>query len=336
MKRRCLADMVNRACAGLAALFLIGSILGGCRSLPDTSGYTTATIQVKQAVATIGEVVQAELVSAIDAKATAADHASVKRFEAAWAATVGSLDAMVVHAQSIEEIVDAGSEGAKSAIKVADSVKTLVDAAKVDATTAVSGELVQLSTDTVAFVYGEYSKYVAAKSLAGALDRFGPSMAKINGLVQAQIKDAQRLFVQQINAQVNRLEADSAGYGAWIKQNDKLNKQAETAVALLGRAISEGDDPNIAMAQKMIADTEIGREAIAPRLAEYEAKLSALRQREKAGRSILGAAANAIAAWGTTHEQLAQAVRDCKPVSVESLIAAVVEIRTLTQRWREL
>jgi hypothetical protein len=86
----------------------------------------------------------------------------------------------------------------------------------------------------------------------------------------------------------------------------------------------------------MIANVEAGQKMIAPRLAEYEAKIQPIRQREKAGRSILGTAENAVAAWGVAHQQLAKAVKERKPVSVESLTAAVVEVRTLIQRWREL
>jgi hypothetical protein len=160
-------------------LALAGSLLGGCTSLPDTSGYTAATIQVKQAVATTGDVVESEFLSAIRADATTANLESVKKFKAAWAATTRSLDAMVAHAQSIEQIVDAGNRGAASARQVADSVKTLVDTVKVDALTGASGTVFALSADTVAFVYGEYSKHVSAKSLEEALDKFGPSIVKI-------------------------------------------------------------------------------------------------------------------------------------------------------------
>jgi hypothetical protein len=90
-----------------------------------------------------------------------------------------SLDAMVAHAQPIEQIVDAGHKGAESAKQVADAVKNLVDAVKVDALTGASATVFALSADTVAFVYGEYSKHVGAKSLEEALDKFGPAMAKI-------------------------------------------------------------------------------------------------------------------------------------------------------------
>jgi hypothetical protein len=324
-------------------LVWVGSLLGGCTSLPDTSGYTAATIQVSQAVATTGDVVKGELLSAINANATTVSNESVKNFEVTWAATMRSLDAMVAFAQSIEQIVDAGNKGAESAKQVADSVKNLVDTVKVDALTGASATVVELSADTVAFVYGEYNKYVAAKSLEEALEKSGPSMAKITALVQAQIADARRLFVEQIEAQVQLLQTpaqtpDDAGrrFGNWIKRHGQLDETSEQATQLLVRGIKNNTPNEITKAKAMIADVETGQKMIAPRLAEYEAKIHVIRQREKAGRSILGTAENAVAAWGEAYQQLAIAVKERKSVSMESLTAAVVEIRTLTQRWREL
>jgi len=343
MMKRYRMGAVNASCRGFVILLLVGSLLGGCRTLPDTSGYTAATIQVKQAVAATGDVVKEELLSASKAQATTADDETVKNFEAAWAATMRSLDAMVVYAQSIEQIVDAGNKGAESGKAVANSVKNLVDAVKVDALTGGTAKVFELSAETVAFVYGEYSKHVAAKSLEEALDKFGPSIAKITALVQAQIADAGRLFDEQIEAQVQFIEmpaqtpedADKR-YGNWIKRHRELDKTAEQATQLLVQGIQNNRPNDIAKAKAMISDLETGRKMVAPRMAEYEAKKHAIRKREKAGRSIIGSAENAVAAWGIAHQQLVKAVNERKPVSVESLTAAVIEIRTLIQRWREL
>lgn len=356
---------------GFLLLLAGGSLFIGCTSLPDTSGYTAATIQVKQAVATSGEVVKGELESAIRAGATTADEQTVNKLETAWAATVRSLDAMVAHAQSIEQIVAAGNKGAESARQVADSVKTLADAVKVDAVTGAGVEVVKLATDTVAFVYGEYSKHVAAKSLQEALDRFAPSMAKITTLVQAQVADARRLFVEQIEAQVLELSSGASGYGDWLKRTKELGEMRHLAIqrllqlippvsanvrASLEQAAQNAAGTNwMAMTPAMkvakvdehrsdlvnelqtsLTQMELANEQIAPYAAEYNAKILTIRQREKAGRSILSAAENAIAAWGVAHQQLVQAVKERKPVSVESLTAAVVEVRTLISRWHEL
>ena len=342
MRRRRMGA-VELSFRGFVILLLVGSLLGGCSTLPNTGGYTAATIQVKQAVATSGDVVKEELWSVIKAQATTVDDESVKNFDATWAATMRSLDAMVVHAQSIEQIVDSGNKGAESAKAVADSVKNLVDAVKVDAIAGATGEVFELSADTVAFVYGEYSKHVAAKSLEEALDKFGPSIAKITSLVQAQIADARRLFDEQIEAQVQLLmtpaltpeDADKR-YGNWIKRHRELDTIAEQATQLLVRGVQNNRPNDISKAKAMISDLEIGRKMVAPRMTEFEAKKHTIRQREKAGGSIIGSAENAIAAWGIAHQQLVKAVKERRPVSVESLTAAVIEIRTLIQRWREL
>ena len=331
---------INKWCHGFSLFFLVGGLLGGCASLPDTSGYTAASIQVKEAVGTSGDVVQAELASAIKAGATTANVESVKNLKATWAATMNSMDAMVAYAQSIEQIVDAGNKGAESVRQVGDSVKKLVDAVKVDATTGASAKLVQLSTDTVAFVYGEYAKYIAAKSLEEALAKFGPSMVKISALVKAQVVDARMLFVEQIEAQVQQLDADDeSGYGVWIKKKTELNEKQKTATSQLLALIplhSSSDPAKANDVKTTLAQLEIANRQIAPYLDEYNEKLKAIRQREKMGISILGAAENAVAEWGVAYQQLAQAVKERKPVNVDSLVAAVAEVRTLSQRWREL
>jgi hypothetical protein len=86
----------NASYGGFATLVVVCSLAGGCTLLPDTSGYTAATIQVKQA---------------------------------------------------IEQIVDAGNQGTASARQVADAVKNLVDAVRVDALTGASATAVALSAD---------------------------------------------------------------------------------------------------------------------------------------------------------------------------------------------
>lgn len=322
---------------GIALLAFFITLAGGCTTLPNTGGYTAATIQVKQAVATTGQVVESELVNAIDSHAVTADASIAGQFTGAWGQTVESLDAMVGYAQSVEQIVDAGNHGAESARQVADSVKQLADAVKVDPMSGAGAEAAKLSTDTIAFVYGEYSKYAAAKSLEEALDRIGPSIAKIDALVQSQIADAKRLFIEQITAQAEELQSGgSSGYGGWLKRKAENDAQSQAAVAALTKLLDKGSAADIASAKARIVNTEAVRAQIAPRIAEYEAKMQQLELREKAGRSILGAAEDAVAVWGTNHQDLVNAIKLRQPVSVDSLVLAVNEIRTLTQRWREL
>ncbi len=317
-------------------LLLMSSLLfAGCTTLPDTSGYTIATIQVKQAVATTGDVVKEELISAINAGATSADNRAVNDFEKVWAVTLHSLDGMVVHAQSIEEIVDAGNKGSESAKAVADSVKNLVDTVKVDTISGTTAKVFELSADTVAFVYGEYSKHVSASSLEDALEKFGPSISKITVLIQAQIADARQLFEEQIVAQNLKLETHLK-YGNWIKRYGELDTLTAQATQLLVQAVKTDNTSKITKAKTMLADLDLASKTIEPHMAAYKLEKDAIHQREKVGRSIIGSAELAVAAWGNAHQQLVKAVKERKAVSVESLTATITEIRTLIQRWREL
>ncbi|NJD05379.1 MAG: hypothetical protein FIA97_02635 [Methylococcaceae bacterium] len=334
-KEKTMSNLTSRG-SYAALLALVTLLAAGCTTLPNTSGYTAATIQVKQAVSTTGQVVESELLNAIEARAIKADESLAGQFHSTWNQTTHSLDAMVGYAQSVEQIVDAGNNGAESARRVADSVKQLADAVKVDPTTWAGGEAAKLSVDTLAFVYGEYSKFSAAKSLEEALDRSGPAMAKINGLVQAQVADAKRLFIEQIAAQAQELQSGGSGYGDWLKRKRENDAQTQIAVAALTKSLSAGDPENIARSKARIANTEAARAQIAPRVAEYESKFEQIRLRNNAGLSILGAAETAVATWGSTHQDLVYAIKHRQTVSVDSLILAVNEIRSLTQRWREL
>jgi hypothetical protein len=309
-------------------------MIGSCATLPDTSGYTTATIQVKQAVATAGNVVEAELESAGTVPVQ-----EIKKFHNAWKMTVSSLDAMVSYAESIEQIVDSGNKGTKSAMQVADSVKKLAEAVKVDAMTGAAGEVFGVAADTGAFVYGEIAKIGAERSLKDALSKAGPWVVRINNMVQLQVEDARRLFHRQIKDQVDGLKSGGeAGYGGWLKLNQAIGNMELETIKEMRKLLdaSSMDLTKIKNLQAELDQIKKTRNQIAPHIVEYETKLADIRNREKAGLDIIRASENAISAWGTAHENLVRAVKYRKPVSVESLTTAVVEIRTLIERWRKL
>src|SRR5262249_14611521 len=156
---------------------------------------------------------------------------------------------------------------------------------------------------------------------------------------KAQVADARRLFIEQIEAQVDDLESGGSGYGDWIGKKEELSKKQKTATEQLLKLTppsSTGDQAKINDIKATLAQLEVAQQHVAPYLAEYNEKIKAIRQREKAGLSILGAAENAVVAWGVAHQQLVKAVKERKPVNVDSLVAAVAEVRTLSQRWREL
>jgi hypothetical protein len=319
---------------GFIILVFVSAMLGGCATLPDTSNYTTATIQVKQLVETVGNVVEIEL----DSAGTVSGQ-KVKDFQKAWKTTVSSLDAMITYAESIEQIVDAGNKGANSARQVADSVKKLADSVKVDALTGAAGEVFGVAANTGAFVYGEIAKIGAANNLDDALSKADPWVVRISNMVQLQVEDAGRLFHRQIKDQVDDLKTGGeAGYGDWIKLNKKIDNTQLNSLKEMEKFLNASpmDLEKVKKLQTELDEVEKTRHQIAPHILEYKTKLAEIRNRETAGLNLIRASENAIAAWGAAHQNLVWAVKERKPVSVESITMAVVQIRTLIEKWRIL
>jgi len=390
MRQRSRRETVIPPYCHLVILVLAGCLLAGCTPLPNTAGYTTATIQLKQAVAAAGSAVDAELRSEAlpgisieaaqrklagmgggdasnsestdDTSAGSSPAPDADKFKQSWDMTVKSLDAMVVYAQSIEGIVDAGNQGAESAKHVAASVANLLSAVDV---TGVASKKTELVTDTGAYFIGEGTKFVAGKRLEETLDSAGPVIAAVDAAVQQQMENAERLFKYSIMQHKKNLRLD---YQGWTKQEKYLDEKQMNAATELVKSIkvprpTEGDGEakrsdgasgentaqpkqgsvcesteNAAVTQleSLLGQMDIARKQIAPHVAEYETKLSQIREREKAGLAVIGAAKNAVAAWSTAHQEMVRAVEERRPVSVESLTAAVVEVRALIERWREL
>jgi hypothetical protein len=338
-RRRCF-----KPAAGLVSLLVLGAVLVACAALPDTSGYTAATIQVKQAVAAAGDAVAAE----IEAGAHAVPKESSNRqvllnnagaFRAAWENTVGSLDAMVSYAESIESIVDAGNKGVESAEAVAGAVQRLANAIVMDPVTGATKETFDTATTTVSFIYGEIAKARAAESLEKAISEIGPAVVGLNQLVQLQLKEARRLFVLSVGLERDELRTGEA-FGQWLKMDRQLSQRERVLLAQLTDLDTAETRPARAPSRdeisKQMKNIESDRKYLAPKLAQFQELNSALTRRDRAGLALLAASETALRAWAAAHDKLVRAVAERKPVTMESLNSAVVEIQKLIQRWREL
>ena len=108
MTQRCPVKAINNSYRGLSILVLVCGLLGGARRCRIPGATPPRQYRLRKQWS---DVVQAELKSAIDSKATTANPESEKNLRAAWAGTMKSRHAMVAYAQSIEQIVDAGNRG---------------------------------------------------------------------------------------------------------------------------------------------------------------------------------------------------------------------------------
>jgi len=348
---RCADSIVARAFFGGRALLsaipklrigvaLISALLvAACATLPDLSGYTAATVEVRQSVATAKRAVGDEIDNAAEVVLSEPAHGQIVQaasdYDAAMAKTVTAMDAMVDYAESIESIAAAGNKGKESALAVSQQVQDL--AGMLGVPLAPAAAAIDAISQTGAFIYGEIAKIEAAKSLEAALAASGPSIVRLQQLVSLQIADSRRAFENSLRAQERALKRPEA-YGAHITLAEQLDSQERSTVnALTGELASPA--PNAATVATLRANLKTiatDRTSIAPRIAEYEAKRAEIGARRKTGNALLTASTAALEAWSTAHAKLVSAIRNRQSFTMASLNAAVSDIRELIKKWEAL
>lgn len=318
---------------------ILVALLGACTALPDVGPFNEATILMRSATAGAGDLSLKELKTTRQAGASDLSEANAKKLEAALASNKKSLDALVDYTASLQAIVDSGNSGADSARALLDSVTKLAGAAGAPMLPGASEGLVKLAGDTVAFVYGEIARHLAAQRLEEALDAMAPSMAKLVTLLDAQLGDLEGVFALCIAAQVDHLNAGTdGGYGDWLKKQTRFDVLKLGALRELEEALaaSPANATKVKEATARLAQVDAALKSVAPKVAEHRQKMDAVIAREVAGKATLLAARSALRNWIAAHEALVKAVKGRQPFSATSLAAAAAEAKTLYERWRTL
>jgi hypothetical protein len=328
--------LVIRSAGKLGVAVLVAGA-AACASLPDTTGYTTSTVQMKQAVGAAGDAAEAELRSAAalipdDSDWKGAADRSAASFHEPWQKTVTSLDAMVSYAQSIEAIVGAGNHGAESATALAGSLTTLAEKVGVPVPGSAA---VGAAVNTVAFIYGQIARAQAAHSLEEALANASPAISSIQTLVAAQVRDARSAFELATFSELQELRR-TPRYQPFVEANQRLIAREGLLNIQISTMIANGGDPRLTPLQAQLEQAVTARARLAPHIQEFEARSAEVRTRERAGLAVFSATETALATWAASHENLVRAVREHRPVTMESLSEAVRDLRSLIQQWRAL
>jgi hypothetical protein len=298
-----------------------------CTSLPDTSGYTAATFELKQSAAAAGSALRSELVRSaeqIPGEQNQADLAdATTNFDRAWQDTVESLAAMARYAEAVEALTDAGNEGASSARELADKVTALADTVGILPGAATVG----LVADTFSTINSALANIRASRSLQASLAVADPIMQDIRGEVSNQVEIAHRMFIALMSLQRAQLNAAYSD----VRDVDAALRAQEIAAAAGALQPGAGSDE-----QATLARLRDARVLLATRLSEYQAGRDALEARERAGGDLFVATQAALATWADSHSRLVVAIRERRPVTFESLSAASQDIRSLIRRWRDL
>lgn len=309
---------------------------GGCAPLPDLSGYTAATSTVRQSVASAGTAVSSEADRAREVMIGPANVETLRKakaeFDASWAKNRRAMDAMVRYAASIEAIATAGNEGAKSAAEVADQLQGLIGALGVPIAPAVG-----VAVSTGEKLFAQLALVRAAKSLKASLASADPAVRELQGVLSDNIADAERAYNQLAMAELGTIGfAAPGGFGDVIAADQSLSATAADRAAALDKALADGSAARAAALRGELATIAEARAAIAPQLADYQAKRAAIEARRRAARSLFGASRDALTAWTESHAELVIAINTRRPVTLASLEAAVADIRELIKQWRAL
>lgn len=305
-----------------------------CTTLPDTSGYTAASVQLKTSAAAAGSALHSELARLVDQVPPGQRDRTARiaaGFNEEWQKTVEGLGALARYAESIEEITKAGNNGGESARGVAQSVSELAGSLGI----VPGAALIGVATDTFALINSTLANIRATRSLGRSLTIADPLIQDMAGVVSAQVVHAKGLFQNSISAERQLL---NTGEMEDFLRLDALLQTGESNAALQLAALSQaaGNAGERSAAEAELKRIRDGRAALAPRLAEYRTALAALAARERAGNELFVATEAAVASWRDGHEKMVRAIRERRPVSFESLAGAAEEIRRLRERWRDL
>jgi hypothetical protein len=309
-------------------LLLIGP--SGCAPLPDLSPYAAATGAVRQSAQAAGNSIAAEFDNFDKVDTDSADVKTLKsEFAAAWDVNLKALNALQRYADSLDAIADAGNEGEKSALKVADQVQALAGSLGIAVAPAVG-----TVADVGAKLFGQLQRIRAAKSLKASLSAADPAIRELEPTLAKNVDLARRVFVQLIQAQQKVLNTATTGnYGNFTTAAESLT-ETENIIILQLAAAPMG--PKAAVLRSQLNEIAQVRTAIAPQIAEYAAKNTALENRKRAGLALFGALRDALAAWTEAHSALVDAVNNHRPVTFESLQDAIVTVRQELQELRKL
>ncbi|MDO6416138.1 hypothetical protein Q4F19_17260 [Sphingomonas sp. BIUV-7] len=317
------------------ATLLVPLFAASCATLPDTSGYTSATIGVRQAAAAAGELAQAQIDTAADTFRDAESQRSVREsgeaFGGAWATMLRSMDAAVAYAESLEAITHAGNSGAGSARAVADSVSTLATTLGVTI-----GPVAGAITDTATFLNTQIANIRASRSLARSLDAADPAIVRLQTIMSGQIAAARLTYTRAFNAERRTIEADT-GLGFYFLQDVAMEREEKNQQALLDDAVLTPErSARIAPVKARLAAIRAARAGLTNGLARYQAATDNLAARRKAGLMVFAAADDAVAAWSAAHIRLSAGVRNRRPITFAALDAAADNLRQVLQTWRSL
>lgn len=306
----------GQVCGWLLGMLTLAAV-GGCGSLPDASGLVESAWSIHGAVNSAGGAVEAEL------RRYEEEGELASAFAESWAHRTAALKGLAEYAAAVQSVVEAAGETRQRIAALADGISGLAGAVGIALPPA---GIVAVTTEAAGIVLEQVNRIRAANSLEEAMEPAQEAVDFICGRIAADLRTTDEI-VQLLEADArSRLQlrwGDEQAYRAAIEE-------ARRDVFRLGAAALEpASQARLRELDDLLAATE-GRHAV------YEAEMHDLAERATSIRDVIAAAAAAVQAWPSAHAQLRAAVASGRSLNIAAAMNAVVEIRDLVERMRDL
>lgn len=335
---------LRQICNGGRLLFIIAFVVSliGCASLPDLSGYTAATDQLRQSVKSAGDSVITEIdLLSIAFKESGGSSATESTLENTksdlqkhWEYRNSAMTALVGYASSLEAIASAGKEGKESAKALGSSVEELLGSLGI----VPGAQLVGVAKETIEIIYAEVAKVRAQDSLDKSLSKTGSIMENIVEILENDTNKIKTSFELAIDGQLLQLQSNNEPV-LGMERDDLITLRTYRNKALVtelthpdrnqhSKKIKElTEDVSIIDTQLSILNTEWN---------SYSKELQELKKRKRLGLGLIQASSKALTVWKNTHIKLSEAVKKKSSPSIHEMIAVANDIQALIEKWSEL
>jgi len=312
----------------LLALLSTVLALTGCAALPDVTPFASGTRQLAAAVRASGD-------AAVTIVAQEHSTAKAGQLRDAWDARDKAMNAMVRYSDSLVAIAQGFSDAKANAANLGTSVEQLCMAAGllVPGGGAAPGIAIEIGT----LITTQIAKAKAARSLAEALLEAQPVVDAVAAQLGRRLVQARA--GKQPSNDITDLVTIFDGVTSTIQTQRVAATQPTTdfltvlagRLAALQPAINAGTPAAVTEAMQLTAAAADAESTRASLDTPFIERLEHIQR----ARTLAESLAAAVDAWATAHADLAFAMAQRRPVSIESLTDSALEIRALVKRMQE-
>lgn len=308
-------------------------LLGACAALPDVTPFDTATRELAAAVRVAGEASKEQISHLKADDETAEADAFAARHAAAWSMVDGAMTAFVRYSSSLQDLAVSANQGRQAATTLVEKVGNVATSLG----WADPGNVVDLLSTTAGFIWNQIRLARSAATMEEAMSTLQPAVERMS-LELAVVLD-KNLSAAQAAAELRRglidknqgfKDAKEVRRKARAKQErlfDEAKKKSVDEIAV--HVSTESVRAELAGLDDLVA---AANQVAAP----YEADLARIEVGLANAARITSSSKMALSAWAVAHSQLIGAIKARKTFDAVALTEAIVELRGLVRRIKEL